>query len=285
MKTRNALLAGLALIGLANAIALAGVWYNRSGEADSRLLLSGRELQRSYDWSQHENSGLALRLDWRLPSDFGSDERYRPRTLDEAKLLGLGFDLPDAEGKRHYRRHSREVLVVLELDGPARKAELERERQLREKARAALAAEPADKRLQDADRAAREYLEQEEQLRSRLFAVDAGLDREALRARYPDRSRYALVPGNLHAWIQDKRLTGQIGQLRIAEINVPHAWRENLGKELTRDSHDKQPPRVQLEVSFGRRLEPWLSSEPAFPDPGDKAQGSAADSLASRTRP
>jgi hypothetical protein len=174
---------------------------------------------------------------------------------------------------------------VLELDGPTRKAELERERQRREKARAALAAEPGDKKLQDADRAAGEYLKQEEQLGSRLFAVDVGLDREALRARYPDRSRYALVPGSLHAWIQDKRLTGQIGQLRIAEINVPHAWRENLGKELTRDSHDKQPPRVQLEVSFGRRLEPWLSSEPAFPDPGDKAQGSAADSLASRTRP
>ncbi|MDH4607631.1 DUF4824 family protein [Pseudomonas sp. BN102] len=285
MKSRNALLAGLALIGLTNAIALAGVWYNRSGEADSRLLLSGRELQRSYDWSQHENSGLALRLDWRLPSDTDSDERYRSRMLDEAKLLSLGFELPDTEGKHRYRGHNREVLVVLEMDGPARKAERERERQRREKARAALAAEPGDKKLQDADRAAREYLEQEERHRSRLFAVDVGLDREALRARYPDRSRYALVPGNLHAWVQDKRLTGQIGQLRIAEINVPHAWRENLGKELARDSHGKRPPRFQMEVSFGRRLEPWISAAPEFPDPVDKVRNSAADSLASRTRP
>ncbi|MCY1269592.1 hypothetical protein D9M68_508400 [compost metagenome] len=285
MKSRSALLAGLALIGLTNAVALAGVWYNRSGEADSRLLLSERELKRSHEWSRHENSGLALRLDWRRPNDPQSDDRYRSHMLDEAKLLSLGFEAPDPDGERHYRSRSREVLVVLELDGPARKAELERERLRREKARASFIAAPDDKQLRDADRAAREHLEQEEERLSRLFAVDVGLEREALRARYPDRKRYALVPGEVNAWLQDKRLTGQIGQLRIAEINVPHAWRETLGKELAITRGEGQLPRFRLEVSFGQRLEPWLSAAPEFPAKGDKVRGSDADSLASRTRP
>lgn len=284
MNARTALLCGLAVIGLTNALALVGVWYNRSGPTDSRLLLSEREFRRSHDWSQHENSGLALHLDWRRPSDPQSDERYPSRMLDEASLLSLGFEAPDPEGHRHDGRR-REVLVVLELDGPARKAELERERQRREKARAALTAAPDDKRLQDADRAAREYLEQEEKRLSRLFAVDVGLDRATLRTRYPDRSHYALVPGTVNAWVQDKRLTGQIDQLHIAEINVPHAWRKALGEELARDSRSGKPPRFRLEVSFGRRLEPWISAAPEFPEDGKRTRVTDADSLASSARP
>ncbi|WP_052659140.1 DUF4824 family protein [Pseudomonas sp. LFM046] len=282
MKTRAALLSGLVLIGLTHAIALAGVWYNRSGEPESRLLLSERELQRSYDWSQHESSGLSLRLDWRHPSDPKIDERYRSRMLDEPQLLELGFEKP-VDGRRD--RLSREVLVVLELDGPARKAELERERQRRDQARAALAAAPKDQHLQDADRAAREFLEQEENRASRLFAVDVGLDRAALRARYPDRSRYALAPGSVNAWIHDGHLTGQIGQLRIAEINVPHAWREWLDEQLVPEQRGSVPARFRLELSFGQRLEPWISAAPGLPEQDQQRTDTHADSLASGTRP
>ena len=40
---------GLGLILASNAIALAGVWYNRSGEPQAQLQLSEREIQLPYD--------------------------------------------------------------------------------------------------------------------------------------------------------------------------------------------------------------------------------------------
>lgn len=283
MKARTALLSGLALIGLTNAIALGGVWFNRSGEPDSRLLLSERELHRDHDWTLRENSGLALRLDWRLPSDPNSDDLYQRLPLDDAKLQQLGFTAGD-EGLRFDNRN-REVLVVLELDGPARKAELERARQRLTEAEGELRAKPADKRRQDAERAARDYLEQEEKRDSRLFAVDVGLDREALRVRYADRSRHAIVRGSVNAWVRDGQLTGQIGSLRISEINVPHAWREALGEELARDRHSESPPRFRLWMSIGQRLEPWIDSAPEFQRRGRQGTPDDVDSLASSTRP
>ncbi len=284
MKARTALLSGLALIGLTNAIVLGGVWFNRSGEPDSRLLLSERELHRDHDWTLRENSGLALRLDWRLPSDPKSDDLYQRLPLDDAKLQQLGFTAGDREGLRFDNRN-REVLVVLELDGPARKAELERARQRLTEAEGELRAKPADKRRQDAERAARDYLEQEEKRDSRLFAVDVGLDREALRVRHADRSRYAIVRGSVNAWVRDGQLTGQIGSLRISEINVPHAWREALGEELARDRHSESPPRFRLWMSIGQRLEPWIDSAPEFQRRGRQGTPDDVDSLASSTRP
>ncbi|MDH4567023.1 DUF4824 family protein [Pseudomonas sp. BN414] len=283
MKTRTALLGGLALIGLTNAIALGGVWLNRNGEPDSRLLLSERELHRAYAWAERENSGLALRLDWRRPSDPNGDNRYERLPLDEAALLKLGFTAGNPDAMRFDNRN-REVLVVLELDGPARKAELERARQQQKAAESELRAAPSDKRRADAERAARDYVEGEEKRESRLFAVDAGMDRKALRDRYPDRSRYAIVPGTVSAWMREGRLTGQISSLRIAEINVPHAWREQLDEVLARDRKGAVPPRFRLWLSIGQRLEPWIDSAPEFPG---SRQGTPenADSLASSTRP
>ncbi|MCY1356677.1 hypothetical protein D9M68_330750 [compost metagenome] len=284
MKARVALLGGLVLIGLTNAIALGGVWFNRNGEPDSRLLLSERELRRDHDWTLRENSGLALRLDWRLPSDPKSGDRYQRLPLDETRLQQLGFTADDRQGL-HVDHRNREVLVVLELDGPARKAELERARQRLKEAEGELRAKPSDQRKQDAERAARDYLEQEEKRESRLFAVDVGLDHEVLRQRYPDRSRYAIVPGSVSAWIRDGRLTGQISSLRISEINVPHAWRETLGKELARDRNGESPPRFQLWMSFGQRLEPWIDSAPELQRRNRQGTPDAADSPAPNNLP
>ncbi|MFC5697347.1 DUF4824 family protein [Pseudomonas sp. GCM10022186] len=268
MKTRTVLIAGLALIALTNAVALGGVWYNRSGEPESSLLLSERELRRSHEWSRHENSGLALRLEWRRPRDPASDDRYQRLMLDEARLLALGFIAPENGDPRHDSQE-RQALVVLELDGPARKAELERVREGLQNARIELRANPNDKRRQDAERAARDYLDHEEQRDSRLFAVDLGLDREALRSRYPDRSRYAIVPGSVHAWVRDGHLTGQISELRITAINVPHAWRHTLDKALERD----RPAPFQVRVSFGQHLEPWMGEAPALERAEGKGKG------------
>ena len=48
--------------------------------------------------------------------------------------------------------------------------------------------------------AARHQLKHEQGEASRLFIVDAGLDLAALRQRYPERQRYAIVKGRVRPW-------------------------------------------------------------------------------------
>ena len=100
---------GLGLILASNAIAPAGVWYNRSGEPQAQLQLSEREIQLPYDsWLRgEENSGLRLQLAWREADATWS-------WLDEAKLRELGFAPSDLG-----RGAERPLWLVLELDGPS----------------------------------------------------------------------------------------------------------------------------------------------------------------------
>ena len=90
----RALWLGLGLILLSNAVALVGVWYNRSGEPLAQLQLSERELNVAADalLDGQENSVLRLRLSWRHAGE-GSSLSW----LDTAKLHELGFDPEQAD--------------------------------------------------------------------------------------------------------------------------------------------------------------------------------------------
>jgi hypothetical protein len=83
---RLVLIADHALIAITNAIALGGAVYNRSGEPDSTLALSDRELQLPCEsWSGSENSELSLRLNWRVLQESASGE---PLSVSRAHLDG-----------------------------------------------------------------------------------------------------------------------------------------------------------------------------------------------------
>lgn len=104
---RNALIAGSLLLLAANLAALGGVAWNRSGEAESKLVLSQRELQRnwSYGFWSEENSGVELRLELRSPSSEPPSDLAPP--LPPEQMRALGFSIPDAldeESVRRYRR-------------------------------------------------------------------------------------------------------------------------------------------------------------------------------------
>jgi hypothetical protein len=277
------LAAGAALILLANAVALTGVWLNRSGEADSRLTLSQRELGMPWGWGMSkENSGLALALNWRV-ADPGAGEFYGsgygfsggvPEWLDEAHMAALGFDTTAvAEGNAGRRRFERAlprgVLLVLELAGPAWQQTLERARQNAARHEAARLANADSKEFAEKARRAQEQVTREENQNSRLFAIDAGLDRAALRAKYPDRSRYMILKATLRPRLvtQDKktRVSGYVSEVAVTRINVPHGLRPLLEPAL------RQPPRpaddrglpFEAVIAVGQRLEPWLESVPA----------------------
>lgn len=267
---RHTLIAGVILILLTNAVALAGVYWNRSGELESLLTLTERELQLPYRWgTNRENSGIALRIGWRVLSadkDWGYPyARGNPEWLDQAKMLSLGFEaVPAADAGDGYRRNERqlgrEVFVALELDGPAYRQALERARQRAAAEDAKLAALPDDRRTRDDAKRARDELKQEEQHNSRLFAVDAGLSVAQLRARYPERDRYAIVRAQVRPWSNEKSgLTGHIDEISVKQINVPHEYHALFeGNQRHAAPPGAAGTAFQASVAFGQRLEPWL---------------------------
>ena len=156
------LAAGAALIPLTNAVALSGVFINRSGEPESRLMLSERELSLPYrGYRQAENSGLALTLTWRVldadeeGSDYGSSNYgVQPTWLDAAHLATLGFETSAGNAtqearERLARQLPRQVLVVFENAGPAWRQSVERARAGAARQAAAAPANPGIKQKQN----------------------------------------------------------------------------------------------------------------------------------------
>lgn len=274
------LVAGAGLILLANAVALTGVYLNRSGEPESRLTLSQRELTMPWGWGMtKENSGLALGLNWRV-SDASSADYYgggfgfgggTPEWLDESRMAALGFDTSlvaqgDAGRRRFERQLPREALLVLELAGPAWQQVLERARQNAARHEAARLANADSKEFVEKAKQAQERVKREEAANSRLFAVDAGLDRAALRAKYPDRGRYLILKGTLRPRLvileQTTRVTGYVSDIAVRQINVPHALRPILEPALRQHKRtlDDPAPPFAATVAVGQRLEPWIES-------------------------
>ena len=282
LTPRTTLIAGAALILLVNAVALTGVYFNRSGEPEARMTLSQRELGMPWDWGvAKDNSGLVLGLNWRVNEGNAVDTSYggygyhggTPDWLDEPRMQALGFATApvdaSSEGRRRFERTlAREVLLVLELAGPAWQRALERSRQNSARHEAARLANADSKEFAEKARRAQEQMKNEETLNSRLFAIDAGLDGAALRAKYPDRGRYLILKARLRPRLETHdskiRVTGYVSELAVQRINVPHALRPALEPALRkpRPRLNALDPGAQFEATLavGRRLEPWIEA-------------------------
>ncbi|MDR2220453.1 MAG: DUF4824 family protein [Methylobacillus sp.] len=298
-KRIHTLLAGLALIVLTNAVTLFGVAGNRNN-IDSRVQLGAREVRLDRDYSfQGEDRSVTLEMKWRAPGATYSYES--PDWLDEAKLRELGFDLPslDREMKHIGWRpmQAKEVFIVLELNGPAYFEGLEQARAKVEREKAALEAAPEDAREQQSRNLedALDRLKSEENELTRLLAVDAGLDDEALRAKYPNNKTYIMVRGTVQpAYLSytdggsyPQQWRGYLRITTVTNIYVPLQFRRVFqelltscpnalfwlpdpmvvepGSELRRlmdtdtNSFD-DIVRLQATVAFGKHHEPWLES-------------------------
>lgn len=291
LTPRNTLLAGGALILLVNAVALTGVALNRSGEPESRLRLSERELGLPWAWSRGaENSGLALGLTWRVIEASAGGEAYvggaygysggTPEWLDESRMRALGFDTApvaeSSEGRRRFERQQRrEVLLVLELAGAAWQTALARARANAARHEAAARANADSKEFADKAKRGRELLKAEEESNSRLFAIDAGLDLSALRAKYPDRSRFLILKAHVRPRLDSRErkihVTGYVSELAVPTVNVPYALRPGLEPVL------RATPRTpgglarpfEATLAVGQRLEPWIEAV-AVPAPAPR---------------
>ncbi|HEY0939630.1 MAG TPA: DUF4824 family protein [Steroidobacter sp.] len=271
----RALLAGVALIVLTNAVVLAGVAYNRSGEPESVLKLTEREL-RVYNWSwpENENSSIDLHLTWRVARAVSADVEYPTWYhglvwLEPAQVRELGFEVPgDLESQegaqRVHRQPSRRAWVVLEYDGQAYQASVEHARNELERATALANANPGDREFEGRLDTARHAMEREEKFETRLFVVDVGRDEAALRAKYPNRQQYAIVNGRLRAMVDGRsgqqRVIVGIDDLDVDAIRVPHTYRA-LVEPITRfrEGYYDREPHFSATVNFGRRFEPWIA--------------------------
>jgi hypothetical protein len=282
MMTRTRfIIAGTALILATNLVALAGVAYNHSGEPESVLKLSQRELSLPYyAINQHDNSGISLSLRWRtLNADSDTPGGFRggytgwrgaSAWLDQAKLAALGFDvskpLDSTEGRLHYNKLlSKEVLLVLELDGAAYQSALARAKEAAEQEQSLFAANPDNPKLKERAKTANDRYLQEAQENSRLFAIDAGLDAAALRAKYAGRTRYLIVRGQVRPQLNEidhkPRLSGYISRLSIDEVNVPLSFRP-LFEPMLRESgrRTQNTPPYEVSLAYGKRFEPWIAA-------------------------
>jgi hypothetical protein len=283
-KIRGTILAG-ALVLVANAVALTGVLYNRSGEPEAILVLTERELPLQ---SLHrESTGVSLRLEWgTLTADGPEEERRRfipgrrAEWFDQEKLEALGFDCsvdldhPDAEA--FYRKAlPMETYVVLEYGGLAWREHISRLED-----RAVSEAQEEEREVEGHPGEATETVRLAEHTDSRLFAVDVGNDPLQLRERYPDRSRLLVARAAVdlvflrdwedetESW-RNPRLGGAIRHLTAGEIHVPagiSAPLSNLPKRAAGTPPppgawvEEGPPRYEVTLHYGKRLEPWVES-------------------------
>lgn len=272
-----------------NVFVLTGVSANRSGTPEAQLTLTERELSLPY-WVKEENSGLALRLSWRvLPreADENSYVHWRsPAWFDDKKLADLGFDTgrfldAGAVGADHKDPIPKEVYIVLGLGGAAYKEALRR-------AEDTLAAKASrveqNSRVEDdtgrALERAEEELLQERVKKSRLFAIDAGLDPKRLRQAYPDRKRFIITTGlvepiYLHRG-QPKKAGGYIKKLSIERLHVPLELRpvfDDILSAGSTDTDEVKGPRYQMALAYGSRFEPWILSVKPLDQDADAFEG------------
>lgn len=274
LQKRNlrTLLAGIGLILLTNAIVLAGVEYNRSGTPDSSVTLTERELPLPYFYgARKENSGISLHIQFRNKGSniFGlAYYQQEANWLTEEKLKALGFDVSktideDGDWKNYKRAREREVILVLEYNGDAYQATLNAAQQMV----AELQANAPYEKTEDQNKLkqAESNLEQEQNTATRLFLIDAGLDEETLRQQYPDNTKYILLKGLAGMYINRIRnsartYTGYIKSLSVSNVNIPLGYHKALDAARAEGYRpgQNQPPRYEVKLNIGKRLEPWV---------------------------
>jgi len=279
---RNLLLAAVLLLLVTNAVVLSGVAYNRTGEPVGNIDLTERELTivQSYR-STGENSGTALSLQWQVP---GGDEPPAylyarggsPEWLDAAKLSELGFTPAQLKSDREeylhkWRSLTREVVLVLEYNGEAyRQALLLSEQKVRQ-AREKLADAPDDKELANKLQQYEKSLTRLKVSQTRLYVIDAGVDLQALAERYADSNQYLFVRGDIDLGWSDDAVTGRIERVYVQQVHVPLPYSQQLagltnGKSFYTYNAEPIPPRYQVQLNIGNRLEPWIAAVSSIRD-------------------
>ena len=237
--TRLAAPALIVMLAVAGFVAVAG--WNRSGDARLVITLTERELPlRASGVLGDDDAGLHLRVAYEGRHDPLDARNWLP----ESRLREIGFALyvpvgaPEAV---HAYDHvpARLAWVVFEYDGPQWR-DIERRRRLRDPA-GGPASSP--------------------EMRSRLVPVDAGIDFDALRARYASGHlimRAAIGLAYVPPVDGGPLVYGVLRDVLPSQIAVPYAFRSLVEQLLPTDSGSVTAPRYEAELAIGELGLPYL---------------------------
>jgi hypothetical protein len=200
--------------------------------------------------------------------------------FDRKKLAEVGFDLSGWNPKSKEAVGTKKILprrayVVLEYQGDAWKRWDEKMQRDMGKA-AQNRKEPQEGENPDPEQKVKN-LEWRRTHASRLFPVDVGLDPNALRSRYPDRSRYTVTPAVVDLFMRYDRspekagaeVFGAVSEILCNQVTVPL----NMQVHLTEFAHrpeaswsdiysgertNAKAPRYSAVIKYGKRYEPWV---------------------------
>ena len=269
-----------ALLVLVNVIVLTGAAYNRSGDPKASLQLTERELTLPYRYyNNKENSGLALRLNWKVAPDLSNKYRYNgyslsnytsPNWLKENKLKELGIDIEKAKLNKKNSRYryksidSEEVIVVLEYDGESFKKIVSNAEIDIKQYRTSVEKSPDNKDSISKLKRQEETLTALKMSESRLIAIDAGLELKALKEKYNDSSKYLMLRGEVGPLWVDDELKGRIKKLYNSNVHMPLPYSKEINEITNNETKSnnynrrKKKPRYQVEFNVGKRLEFWV---------------------------
>lgn len=252
------LLIGLAILIGTNIVALSGVAFNRMGDAITQLTLTERELSLPYNrFTQKENSGLSLSIDWRTPTDkSGTYYSYNSHDISLTKddLLALGFN---TDVKDNYWVESRELYWALEFDGDLHKAEIIKAENRYQTALKAFEADPNDINSRN-KKEYRESLTREKTINSRLFFIEASTHYEPLATQFSEQKNIIIVKGLAKPYYYDQAYSLKLRHLLVGNIMVPVAFSDILSDLKRMNRRDKKSPRYSVDINWGNRLEPWI---------------------------
>lgn len=238
---RLAVLAAAAVVVATHAWTHVSISRNRAEARGGRVELTERELRLPRE--SGESTALFLELEW-VAAAGARDRRDTAPWLNPAKLNELGFDCrvpvtqPDA---RDFYRAQMTALVFLVLELQSQGGE----------------ATPPN-----------------QEMRTRLVAVDAGRDPDRLREKFPDTTRHMITRGLVRLVFRDRaertgeplaqpRVEGRIAAVLPGQIFVAPPHNKVLAGLLGRDRAERDPPggepRYAVTVSWGEDYQPWIS--------------------------
>jgi len=283
---RKLIFAAVFLLLLTNIVVLAGVAYNRSGDPFLSIELTERELPMVVSVrSKDENSGTTLSLKWHILSpdkdpEYLSTTYGRSAWLNDKKLTELGFDMKKFKSEpdkyRHRTSHlATEAVLVLEYQGETYLKALALVKEKVKQLRLMVAEYPDDKKQVNDLSNYEKQLTRLKLTQSRLYAVDAGLDVQALMDKYTDKNNYLLVRGEIGLGWSEDDVSGRIRQLYIRHVHVPLPISEQLvtlanGEAYASHRNSSIPARYKVRLNIGKRLEPWIESVTQISKPGSE---------------